>query len=105
VIEDGKFDFDKLAEITRVVTRNLNKVIDINYYPIPEAKIPTSATARSAGRAGLGRCLHPAGHAFRQRRSAKQLNKDIFETIYFAAMTESCALAKNGAYETFPGSP
>lgn len=105
-ITDGVFDFQRLYDITRVVTRNLNKVIDINYYPIPEAE-------RSNMRhrpIGLG--VQGLADAFILMRmpfdspEAKQLNKDIFETIYFAAMTESCALAeKHGAYQTFAGSP
>lgn len=105
-VNDGVFDFDRLYDITRVVTRNLNKVIDINYYPIPEAE-------RSNMRhrpIGLG--VQGLADAFILMRmpfdspEAKQLNKDIFETIYFAAMTESCDLAeKHGAYETFAGSP
>lgn len=105
-VEDGRFDFDKLYEITRVVTRNLNKVIDINYYPIPEAR-----TSNMRHRPiGLG--VQGLADAFILMRmpfdspEAKQLNKDIFETIYFAAMTESVALATRfGAYETFQGSP
>lgn len=105
-ITDGVFDFQRLYDITRVVTRNLNKVIDINYYPIPEAE-------RSNMRhrpIGLG--VQGLADAFILMRmpfdspEARQLNKDIFETIYFAAMTESCALAeKHGAYQTFAGSP
>ena len=105
-VENGQFNFERLFDITRVVTRNLNKVIDINYYPVPEAK-------RSNFRhrpIGLG--VQGLADAFILLRmpfdsaEAKQLNKDIFETIYFAAMTESCHLAeKHGAYETFPGSP
>jgi ribonucleoside-diphosphate reductase alpha chain len=105
-VEDGRFNFDKLYEITRVVTRNLNKVIDINYYPIPEAR-----TSNMRHRPiGLG--VQGLADAFILMRmpfdspEAKQLNKDIFETIYFAAMTESVALAvQHGAYETFQGSP
>jgi ribonucleoside-diphosphate reductase alpha chain len=100
------FDFQRLYEITRVVTRNLNKIIDINYYPIPEAR-------RSNFRhrpIGIG--VQGLADAFILMRmpfdsaEARQLNKDIFETIYFAAMTESVALAeKHGSYETFAGSP
>jgi ribonucleoside-diphosphate reductase alpha chain len=105
-VEDGQFNFDKLNEITRVVTRNLNKVIDINYYPIPEAR-----TSNMRHRPiGLG--VQGLADAFILLRmpfdspEARQLNKDIFETIYFAAMTESVALAEQfGAYETFQGSP
>ena len=106
VLPKGKYDFNKLYEITRVVTRNLNKVIDINYYPIQEAR---NSNMRHRP-IGLG--VQGLADAFILMRypfdsvEAKQLNKDIFETIYFAAMTESYELAKaNGAYETFDGSP
>jgi ribonucleoside-diphosphate reductase alpha subunit len=105
-VEEGRFNFEKLYEITRVVTRNLNRVIDINYYPIPEAR-----TSNMRHRPiGLG--VQGLADAFILMRmpfdgaEAKQLNKDIFETIYFAAMTESVALAEqHGSYETFQGSP
>ncbi|MFN8304710.1 MAG: ribonucleoside-diphosphate reductase subunit alpha [Saprospiraceae bacterium] len=105
-VENGEFNHQKLYEITRVVTRNLNKVIDVNYYPIPEAE-------RSNMRhrpIGLG--VQGLADAFILLRmpfdsaEAKQLNTEIFETIYYAAMTESCHLAEqDGAYETFQGSP
>lgn len=105
-VNNGEFDFQRLYEITRVVTRNLNKVIDINYYPIPEAE-RSNLRHRPIG---LG--VQGLADAFILMRmpfdspEAKQLNKDIFETIYFAAMTESCELAaKHGPYETFKGSP
>ena len=101
-----EFDFQKLYDITRVVTRNLNKIIDINYYPIPEAR-----TSNMRHRPiGLG--VQGLADAFIMMRmpfdsiEARQLNKDIFETIYFAAMTESVAQAeKLGHYESFKGSP
>lgn len=105
-INDGVFDFERLHYVTRVITRNLNKIIDINYYPIVEAE-------RSNFRhrpIGIG--VQGLADAFIMMRQpfdspgAKQLNKDIFETIYHASVTESNALAKiDGAYETFPGSP
>lgn len=104
--EDNTFDFDKLYEITRVVTRNLNKIIDINYYPIPEAR---NSNMRHRP-IGIG--VQGLADAFIKMRfpfdspEAKQLNKDIFETIYFAALTESNEIAKvEGAYQTFEGSP
>lgn len=106
VTEDGKFDHQRLYEITKVATRNLNKVIDINYYPVEEAR-------RSNMRhrpIGLG--VQGLADTFIMLRmpfdsdEAKGLNEDIFETIYFAAMEASMELAKvNGAYETFKGSP
>lgn len=105
-VENGKFNFEKLYDITRVVTRNLNKVIDINYYPIEQAR---NSNMRHRP-IGLG--VQGLADAYILMRmpfdspAARQLNKDIFETIYFASMTESVALAeKLGHYETFPGSP
>jgi ribonucleoside-diphosphate reductase alpha chain len=103
---DGKFDFQKLYEITRVATRNLNKVIDINYYPIPEAR-KSNMRHRPIGLGvqGLADVFMLLRMGF-DSAEARKLNKEIFETIYFAAVTESCVLAeKDGAYETFEGSP
>ncbi len=106
VTEDGKFDHQKLYEITYVVTKNLNKVIDINYYPVPEAR---NSNMRHRP-IGLG--IQGLADVFILLRmpfdspEARGLNKDIFETIYFAAMTASKDLAaKEGPYETFKGSP
>ena len=104
--EDGRFDHQKLYEITKVVTRNLNKVIDVNYYPVPEAR-----TSNMRHRPiGIG--IQGLADAFIMLRmpfesdEARGLNKDIFETIYYAAMETSMELAKEeGAYETFKGSP
>ncbi|WP_026955362.1 ribonucleoside-diphosphate reductase subunit alpha [Algoriphagus vanfongensis] len=105
---DGKayFDHQKLYEITKVATRNLNKVIDVNYYPVEEAK-------RSNFRhrpIGLG--VQGLADTFIMLRmpfdspEAKGLNEDIFETIYFAAVETSMELAKvQGTYETYEGSP
>merc|ERR1712217_543435 len=100
------YDFDGLYQVTKVATKNLNKVIDRNYYPTEEAR-------RSNFRhrpIGLG--VQGLADAFLLMRmpfeseTAKRLNEDIFETIYFAACEASCELAaENGAYETFVGSP
>ncbi|WP_020570068.1 ribonucleoside-diphosphate reductase subunit alpha [Neolewinella persica] len=106
VKEDKTYDFDRLVEITRVVTRNLNKVIDRNYYPIEEAR-----TSNMRHRPiGLG--VQGLADAFIMMRmpfdspEARQMNKDIFEAMYFAACTESIELAKKeGHYQTYPGSP
>ncbi|MCL4124210.1 UNVERIFIED_CONTAM: hypothetical protein GTU68_062333 [Idotea baltica] len=105
-IKDGAFDFEKLYEITRVVTRNLNKVIDVNYYPIIEAE-RSNLRHRPIGIGvqGLADAFIKMRFAFDSPEAA-QLNKDIFETIYFAALTESCEIAKReGHYESYPGSP
>ena len=92
--------------MTRVVTRNLNKVIDRNYYPIEQAR---NSNMRHRP-IGLG--VQGLADAFIMMRmpfdseEARQLNKDIFEAIYFAACTESIELAKKeGHYQSFPGSP
>lgn len=106
VTEEGKFDHQKLYEITKVVTRNLNKVIDINYYPVEEAR-----TSNMRHRPiGIG--VQGLADAFILLRmpfdsdEARGLNKDIHETIYFASMEASMEQAKlHGAYETFKGSP
>lgn len=106
VTEDGQFDHQKLFEITYVATRNLNKIIDRNYYPIIEAR---NSNMRHRP-IGLG--VQGLADAFIKLRlpfdsaEAKQLNKDIFETIYYAAMTCSKDMAKEfGHYESYPGSP
>ena len=100
------FDFERLHEITKMVTRNLNKVIDINFYP-------TDKTRRSNMRhrpIGIG--VQGLADVFIQMdmpfysEQAKQLNRDIFETIYHAAIEQTIELAKvEGHYDTFPGSP
>jgi ribonucleoside-diphosphate reductase alpha chain len=103
---DGKFDHDKLYEVTYQATKNLNKIIDNNYYPVPEA-----ATSNLKHRPiGLG--VQGLADVFILLRLpfesdlAKLLNRDIFETIYFAAMTASKDMAKQeGAYQTYAGSP
>ena len=104
--ETMTYDFQKLYEITRVVTRNLNKVIDINYYPVIEAKNSNMRHRPiGIGVQGLADAFMLLRHPF-DSPEAKQLNKDIFETIYFAAMTESNDIAKTeGAYQTYKGSP
>ena len=106
VTAEGKYDFDRLYEITRIVTRNLNKVIDINYYPIEEAKNSNMRHRPiGIGVQGLADAFIMMRYPF-ESVEAKLLNRAIFETIYFAALTESCALAKEqGHYQTYPGSP
>ncbi|MFA6086506.1 ribonucleoside-diphosphate reductase subunit alpha [Mucilaginibacter sp.] len=103
---DGKFDHEKLYEVTYQATLNLNKIIDRNYYPVKEAEY-SNLRHRPIGLGVQG--LADAFILLRlpfESEEAKQLNKEIFETIYFAAMTASKDLAiKDGAYETFKGSP
>jgi ribonucleoside-diphosphate reductase alpha chain len=103
---DGKFDHQKLFDITYVVTKNLNKIIDVNYYPVPEAKRSNMRHRPiGIGVQGLADAFILMRMPF-DSEEARALNRDIFETIYYAAMTASKDLAKvNGHYETFPGSP
>ena len=105
-VENQKFDFEKLHEVTRVITKNLNKIIDVNYYPVIEAQ---NSNFRHRP-IGIG--VQGLADAYMMLRmpfdgaEAKQLNKDIFETIYHGSVTESNALsAKEGPYESFEGSP
>lgn len=105
-IRDGIFDHEKLYEVTYQVTLNLNKIIDYNYYPVEEAR-NSNLRHRPIGLGVQG--LADAFILLRlpfESEEAKQLNKEIFETIYFAAMTASKDLAvKDGHYATFEGSP
>ncbi len=103
---NGKFDHDKLYEVTYEVTKNLNKIIDHNYYPIEEARNSnTKHRPIGLGVQGLADAFILLRLPF-ESDEAKKLNKEIFETIYFAAMTASKDLAKvEGAYQTFAGSP
>jgi ribonucleoside-diphosphate reductase alpha subunit len=100
------FDHAKLVEVVRVITFNLNRIIDVNFYP-------TEKTRRSnmrhrpigIGVQGLADVFMMMNLPFDSPR-AKELNREIFETIYYAALLESCHLAEvYGAYETFQGSP
>ena len=100
------FDFDKLHTITKIVTENLNRIIDINYYPTEKTK-KSNFRHRPIGIGiqGLADVFLQLGWTFSGENS-KKLNRDIFETIYHAALERSCELAEvEGAYETFPGSP
>ena len=106
VNEKGEFDHQKLYEITKVATRNLNKVIDVNYYPVPEAKTSNMRHRPiGIGVQGLADAFMLMKLPFDSPESRK-LNKEVFETIYYAAMETSMELAqKEGPYETFKGSP
>jgi ribonucleoside-diphosphate reductase alpha chain len=103
---NGKFDHEKLYEVTYEVTKSLNKVIDNNYYPVEEARYSNMRHRPiGLGVQGLADAFILLRLAF-ESDEAKQLNKEIFETIYFAAMTASKDLAKkDGPYESYPGSP
>jgi len=101
-----QYDFDQLYKVTKAVTKNLNRVVDINYYPIVEAE---NSNMRHRP-VGIG--VQGLADAFAKLRmpfdspQAMQLNKDIFETMYFASVEMSCELAKKeGPYQTYAGSP
>jgi len=100
------FNFEKLLKITQIVTKNLNKVIDNNYYPIPETKLSNFRHRPiGLGVQGLADVFMLLGLPF-ESDMAKMLNKNIFETIYYGALLASHDVAKKeGAYETFKGSP
>jgi len=106
VTEDGQFDHQRLYEITKIVTRNLNKVIDINYYPVKEARNSNMKHRPiGIGIQGLADVFMLLKLPFDSEESRK-INKEIFETIYYGAMETSMELAiKDGAYQTFKGSP
>ena len=105
-VEEGKFNHQKLFDVTKRVTKNLNRVIDRNYYPVKEAE---NSNMRHRP-VGLG--VQGLADTFIQLRlpftceEAKTLNQEIFETLYFAAVTASVEEAeKDGAYKTYKGSP
>lgn len=105
-VTNGQFDHQKLFEITYVATRNLNRIIDVNYYPIEEAK-NSNMRHRPIGLGvqGLADTFILMRYPF-ESEEARRLNREIFETIYYAAMTASKDLAKvEGPYSTFEGSP
>ena len=106
VKDDLTYDHQKLYEITKVITKNLNKVIDVNYYPVEEAK---NSNLRhrpiGIGVQGLADTFILMRQSF-DSPEAKKLNSEIFETIYFAAMESSMEIAqKEGPYKTYEGSP
>jgi ribonucleoside-diphosphate reductase alpha subunit len=105
-VSDGTFDHAKLFAICKVVVKNLNKIIDLNYYPVEEAQRSNSRHRPiGMGVQGLADTFALLGYAF-ESSEAKELNLAIFETMYFAACTMSMELAQqHGPYETFAGSP
>src|ERR1700752_3100547 len=105
-LEKGEFDHQRLFEVTYVATKNLNKVIDSNYYPLHEAR-NSNMRHRPIGLGvqGLADAFILMRYPF-ESEEAKKLNAEIFETIYYASMTASKDLAiKDGAYESYQGSP
>ena len=106
VTEEGTFDHDKLFEVTYQATLNLNRIIDNNFYPVEEAR-NSNMRHRPIGLGvqGLADAFIMLGFPF-ESEEARALNREVFETIYFASMTASKDLAKvEGPYETIKGSP
>ena len=105
-IEEGKFNFQKLYEVTKVVTKNLNKVIDLNYYPVPETELSNKKhRPLGIGVQGLADVFVNLRMPF-DSEDAALLNKQIFAVIYYSAMEESIKLAKKyGPYSSFAKSP
>ena len=100
------FDFDELYKVTKTVTKNLNRVIDINYYPVKEAKTSNMRHRPiGIGVQGLADAFCKLSLPF-DSKEAQELNRSIFETIYFGAVEASCELAEEqGHYESYPGCP
>jgi ribonucleoside-diphosphate reductase alpha subunit len=100
------FDFEKLTRITKVVTNNLNEVIDMNSYPVPETELSNKRhRPLGIGVQGLADTYAKMRYGF-DSPEAMQLNKDMFAVMYYAAMQKSLEIAKtDGSYETFKGSP
>ncbi len=105
-VNNGVFDYQKLYEVSKVVTRNLNRVIDANFYPVAEAKV-SNLRHRPVGIGvqGLADAFLLLKAPF-DSEEAREINRQIFETIYYGTLTASMELAKEeGPYETFKGSP
>jgi ribonucleoside-diphosphate reductase alpha subunit len=104
--ETGEFDYEELHRISKMVTRNLNQVIDKNFYPTDTAKRSNMRHRPiGIGVQGLADVFIMSREPFGSEKS-KEMNRLIFETIYHASLESSCELAdKDGTYETFEGSP
>jgi len=104
--EDRSYDFQALYEVTKVATKNLNKVIDRNHYPVEETRRSNMRNRPiGLGVQGLADTFLKMRLPF-ESEAARRLNTDVFETLYFAACEASCELAeRDGAYETYAGSP
>jgi ribonucleoside-diphosphate reductase alpha chain len=105
-VGENGFNHAKLVDVMQVIVRNLNKIIDVNHYPVPETK-RSNLRHRPIGIGvqGLADTFAKMRITF-EGEAAKVLNRDIFETIYYGALKASCDLAKEyGPYSTFDGSP
>ncbi|KAJ7780725.1 ribonucleotide reductase alpha subunit [Mycena maculata] len=105
-ISNGQYNFQHLHDITKVVAKNLNRIIDINYYPIPETRRSNMRHRPiGVGVQGLADVFLALRMPF-ESPAAKELNQQIFETIYHGALEASAELAEvEGPYETYEGSP
>jgi ribonucleoside-diphosphate reductase alpha chain len=105
-VENGEFDHKTLFDVTYQVTKNLNRIIDLNYYPVEEARYSNLKNRPiGIGVQGLADTFFKLRLPF-DSEGARTVNKEIFETIYFAALSASADLAKeNGHYDSYPGSP
>lgn len=106
VREDKTYDFDLLHKVTKMVTKNLDKVIDVNFYPLPETRYSNMKNRPiGVGVQALAETYMTMGFPFESEEASK-LNLDIFETMYHAALEQSIELAKeHGAYDSYEGSP
>lgn len=104
--DDKTYNFEKLKEVTKTITRNLNKIIDVNFYPIPEARNSNMRHRPiGIGVQGLADTFVLMRIPY-ESEAAMKLNQQIFETIYYGALEASCELAeKDGTYETYAGCP
>jgi ribonucleotide reductase alpha subunit len=105
-MEAREYDFQKLYEVTKVVARNLNKVIDVNFYPVEEARNSNQRHRPiGIGVQGLADAFAKMRYPF-DSEQARKLNRDIFETMHFASLEASCELARDvGPYQSYEGSP
>ncbi|KAI8618802.1 ribonucleotide reductase [Chytriomyces sp. MP71] len=106
VVNKDTYDFDKLRQVAKVMTKNLNRIIDINFYPVEEAK-NSNMRHRPIGLGvqGLADAFIKMRFAF-DSEGAKELNRRIFENMYYAALEASCEIAeRDGPYSTYEGSP
>ncbi|XP_063362090.1 ribonucleoside-diphosphate reductase large subunit [Cydia amplana] len=106
VNEDKTYNFEKLKDVTKTITENLNKIIDVNFYPVPEARNSNMRHRPiGIGVQGLADTFVLMRLPY-ESEAAIKLNQQIFETIYYGALEASCELAeKLGVYETYQGSP
>ena len=105
-VEGTTYNFDKLRQFSKIATRNLNNIININFYPTPETRFSNMKNRPiGLGVQGLADVYCKLKLSF-ESQEAKDLNRKIFEHKYFASLEASCELAqKYGPYDAFPGSP